>query len=576
MADNFYLDNPDLQRRLHRSDLREVVGILEDGYRYADIFPDAPRSYEDALDSYDRLLSLLGEICATRVAPLAAEAAEEGAHVVDGRVELAAATREMLDVLRQADLMGSLLPREYGGLNLPETVYQIMIELVSRAEAGLMTIFGLQEISATIGEVGDEALKQRLLPRFSRGEVTGAMVLTEPDAGSDLGAVQTRAVFDEATGAWRLRGVKRFITNGSADVLVVLARTEEHSTDARGLSLFAVEADDSVVIRRLENKMGLRASPTCEIEFRDTPATLLGKQRFGLIRYAMGMMNGARMAVAAQALGIAEAACREAEGYAARRVQFGQPVAELPAVYRMLLAMRCEVEATRALLYEASWWVDTKRALELAKARGEADPGDRERLKRADRMAGALTPLVKYHATETGNRVAYLAVQVHGGSGYMREYEVERLYRDVRVTNIYEGTSQLQVVAAIGPLLGRTLDDRIEQWAAEDYGSELADLHDQVVQATAWLAAGIDRLGGAERHVVDYYGVDLVELAVHVLACWLLLREARHEARKAAVARFYVGDAMPKMRRFADALQALDEAPFAVREAVLAAEAPSS
>jgi alkylation response protein AidB-like acyl-CoA dehydrogenase len=291
MAGNFFSDNPDLQYHLERADLGEIVATLECGYQEALDYPAAPRNYADAKDNYRRLLLLLGAICAEDIAPTAAAAAEEGVHFADGEVTYASATVAAIERLRQADLMGAMLPREYGGLNLPQTVFQMMIEMVSRAEAGLMTVFGLQEISATIAEYGDEEMRSRLLPRFSSGDVTGAMVLTEPDAGSDLGVVQTHAVLNEETGEWRLSGVKRFITNGNADVMLVLARSEEGSQDARGLSMFELEADDSVTVRRIENKMGLHASPTCEIEFNETPARLLGRRRFGLIRYAMAMMT---------------------------------------------------------------------------------------------------------------------------------------------------------------------------------------------------------------------------------------------------------------------------------------------
>lgn len=566
MTDNFFLDNADLQRTLASLDLAEAVGILEDGYAYHqqhDRHPDAPRSYEDALDNYRLLLALVGQICATRIAPRSAEAAEEGAHARDGRVEYASATADALEALRQAELMGALLPREYGGLNLPESIYHMMIELVSRAEAGLMTVFGLQEISETINDVADAELKARLLPRFARGEVTAAMVLTEPDAGSDLGAVQTVGWYDEAAGTWRLRGVKRFITNGNADVLLVLARTEPGSTDARGLSLFAVEADESVQVRRLENKMGLRTSPTCEVQFQDTPAWLMGKQRFGLIRYAMGMMNGARLAVAAQALGIAEAAYREAVRYAQERVQFGQPVCRLPAVARMLLAMRCEIEATRALLYEAAHWVDLRRALERRREEG-AQPGDRERQKQADRLCAALTPLVKFHASEMGNRVCSAAVQVHGGAGYMREYAVERLFRDVRVTSIYEGTSQLQVVAALGPLLGGALDERFAAWRSERDAPELEPLASRVAAFTDRLQESVRALSTAERPIMDYYAVDLVELAAHVVTCWLVLQAARSDAGQADTARAYLALAEPRMHASLASLSSLDPTPLRV------------
>jgi len=486
-------------------------------------------------------------------------------------VTYAAATLDAVDLLRQADMVGATLPWEFGGLNLPETVLQMMVEIISRADASLMTVFGLQEIAATtIAEHGDEEMKARILPRLVSGElVGGAMVLTEPDAGSDLSGVQTRATYDEETGEWRLNGVKRFITNGCADVLVVLARSEEGSTDARGLSMFEVEADETVRVRRTENKMGLHASPTCEIQFCDTPARLIGKRRFGLIRYAMAMMSGARAAVSAQALGIAEAAYREAHQYAQKRVQFGRPIDQIPAVYRMLLSMRGEIEATRALVYETGRWVDLKKAYERLKARGEIDAEGRKRLKQAGRMADVLTPLVKYYATEAGNRVCYQAMQIHGGTGYMREFNVERHYRDVRVTNIYEGTSQLQVVAATGPLLGHALDGLLNEWAALDYGAELAELKARVEEATALFGRCIDHLKEQESALIDYYASDLTDVAVYVLNCWLMLQDARASERKRELARVYIAETMPQIRSKVALLQALDPAILEARETVL-------
>jgi len=571
MGDNFFTDNADLQFHLEKLDLREAVGILEDGFRYQEHYPAAPRNYADAKDNYRLLLDALGDICANRVASRAAEADEEGVCCQDGCVTYAAATDEAMELLRQADLMGATLPWEYGGLNLPETVLQMMVEILSRADPGLMTVFGLQEIAAiTIAEHGDEEMKARVLPRMASGElVGGAMVLTEPDAGSDLGVVQTRAVYDEEADVWRLSGVKRFITNGCADVLLVLARSEEGSTDARGLSMFEVEADETVRVRRVENKMGLHASPTCEIQFRDTPARLLGRRRFGLIRYAMAMMNGARVAVSAQAVGIAEAAYREAYRYAQKRVQFGKPISELPAVYRMLLTMRAEIEAMRALAYEAGRWVDLSKAYERAKRRGEIDSEGRKRLRQAGRLADVLTPLAKYYTTETANRVCYQALQVHGGAGYMREFDVERHYRDVRVTNIYEGTSQLQVVAATGPLLGHALNPLLDEWAAQDYGPELEELKDRVEEATALLDRCADHLKEQDSALIDYYASDLTDVAVGVLNCWLMLQDARLTERKREAARVYIAEKMPRIHSQAAVLQSLDPAVLQARELVL-------
>jgi alkylation response protein AidB-like acyl-CoA dehydrogenase len=573
MAENFFTDNPDLQYHLDRIGLEEVVEILEDGYRYQQEYPAAPRSYADAQDNYRLLLTLLGEICAVHIAPRAAEADKEGLRLFDGKVIYAAATDDAMTLLRQAGLVCATLPWEYGGLNLPETILQMIVEIISRADASLMTIYGLQEIAAImISEYGDEEMKARILPGMVRGElVGGAMVLTEPDSGSDLGSIQTRATLDEETGEWRLNGVKRFITNGCSDVLLVIARSEEGSKDARGISMFEVRADETVHIRHIENKMGLHASPTCEIQFCDTPARLVGKRRFGLIRYAMAMMNGARLAVGAQALGIAEAAYHEAHRYAQKRVQFGQTIDQIPAVYRMLLAMRGEIEAARSLLYETARWVDLGKALEQAKARGDLADEDRGRLKGVARLTDVLTPLVKYYATEAANRVCYQAMQVHGGTGYMREFNVERHYRDARVTNIYEGTSQLQVVAATGGLLGHALDELLDGWAAEDYGPELADLKAQVEEATALLNRSIDHLKEQEdRALLDYYAADLVDVAVWVVNMWLMLKDARESERKHQLARVYIAGAIPRVRGGVAALQSVDSAPLEARETVLA------
>jgi hypothetical protein len=570
MTDNFFTDNLDLQFRLDKLDLREVVDMMEEGYTTHTQYPAAPRNYTDAKDNYRLLLSLLGEICATRVAPRAAEADEEGAQFYDGQVTYAAATEEAVEAIRQAELVGATLPWEYGGLNLPNTVLQMVVEIISRADASLMSVFGLQEIAAIIiAEYGDEEMKARILPRMIRGELRGgAMVLTEPDAGSDLGVVQTRAIYDEDTGVWRLNGVKRFITMGCADVLLVLARSEQGSRDARGLSLFLVEADETVRIRRIENKLGIHASPTCEIQFNDTPAQLIGKRRFGLIRYAMGMMNEARLSVGAQALGIAEAAYREAHQYAEKRIQFGQAINALPAVYRMLLSMRGEIEATRALIYEVARWVDLRKAYGR---REKLDPAARKRLRQIDGLTNVLTPLVKYYATEMGNRVCFQAMQVHGGTGYMREFNVERHVRDMRVTNIYEGTSQLQVVAATGGLLGHALDDLLNDWAALDYGADLTPLKNQMNEATALFNRCIDHMKEQEdRAMIDYYAVDLVDIATYVVNGWLMLRDARLAARKREIARVYIAEILPKIRGRVAMLQAVDPAPLEARDVILA------
>jgi len=570
MVDNFFLDNPDLQFRLERLALQDVLEIKEKGFTTQQQYAAAPRNYTDALENYRILLEVLGEICATVIAPSAPAADEEGAQFKDGEVTYARATQAALEALRQAELMGVMLPWEYGGLNIPETIYAMMVEIVSRAEAGLMTIFGLQEIASSINEFGTPEQKERVLPRFARGEVAGAMVLTEPDAGSDLGAVQTRATLDEATGQWRLNGVKRFITNGCADIQVVLARSEPGTSDARGLSLFLVERDPTVKIRRIENKLGIHSSPTCEVQYQDTPAELIGKRRFGLMRYAMALMNGARLAVAAQALGIAEAAFQAAYRYASERIQFGKPIRYLPAVARMLISMRCAIEATRALMCETGQWVDRAKAYEQALTENpNPDPELRQKQKQATNLAEALTPLLKYYATEMGNRVCYLAMQVHGGVGYMHEFNVERHYRDVRVTNIYEGTSQLQIVAAMSKLLGHALDGLLDEYALCQTPAELADLRDQLLEANDRLKRCIDALKEQEREVIDYYSVDLANLAVYTLTGWLLLRDSGASEHKRDVARAYLAEHLPLMRGAAEAILAASCNPVDLRETIL-------
>ena len=565
MSENFFLDNPDLQFRLEQLDLREALEFKEKGYSEAAVFPGAPRNYADAKDNYRIVLEILGEICGERVAPRAAEADEEGAQFDDGVVTYAAATQDAIDALRSAELFGAMLPREFGGLNLPESIYQMMVEVVARAESGLMTVYGLQEIASLIEEYADPETKARVLPRFSRGEISGAMVLTEADAGSDLGAVATRATLDDATGKWHLNGVKRFITNGLADVSVVMARSEEGSTDARGLSMFVVEKDETVKIRRIENKMGIHASPTCEIQYNNTPAILLGKRRFGLMRYAMNLMNGARLAVAAQAMGIAEAAYREADDYSKERIQFGKPIRALPAVGRLLLGMKVDLQATRALLAETARWVDLWKVYEKAMGDGTAPDPDaaRARHKQCQALAETLTPMVKYCSTEMGNRVCYQSMQVHGGVGYMREFNIERLFRDVRITNIYEGTSQLQVVAAIGKLLNRNLDPLLAEWGAAEYPADMTAEKATLDELTVVFRKAAESLKAEPiRDRVDYYACDLVDMAVWLVCSWLLLRDTNLLDSKKDVARAYIASIAPRLRASGEVVMAANAVPL--------------
>lgn len=571
MSENFFLDNQDMQFRLEQLGLEEITAIKEHDYSYHAQHPFAPRNYEDAKDNWRLILEVLGDICAKVIAPRAAEADEDGAQFENGEVTYAEATQVAIEALKQAELMGAMLPWEYGGLNMPETLYQMMVELVSRAEAGLMTIFGLQEIASTINEYADEEVKARILPRFARGEVGGAMVLTETEAGSDLGAVQMRATYDEANDTWKLNGVKRFITNGLAEIQVILARSEEDSADARGLSIFLIEKDETVKIRRIESKLGIHSSPTCEVQYNNTPAILIGKRRYGLLRYAMAMMNGARLAVGAQALGIAEAAYREAYKYAGEREQFGKPIRELPAVARMLLNMRCELEATRALLAETGRWVDLLKSYdELLKDKDNATPEARKKQKRISSLTDALTPITKYYASEMGNRVCYMALQILGGVGYMREFNVERHYRDVRVTNIYEGTSQLQIVATLSKLLGYTLDPLLDEWAGREY-NELTSLKDKLVEANEIFKQAIGTLKEQDRDMIDYYASDLTDIAACLINSWLMLQDAQLLENKRDLAKIYISNSLRLIQNRAETIHAADETPLQVRENLLEA-----
>jgi alkylation response protein AidB-like acyl-CoA dehydrogenase len=556
---NFFSDNPDLQATLRRLDLARIVRLREDDYEQARDFAYAPRDFEDALDSYERTLEIVGDIAGEFVDPRAEDVDRAGSELVDGEVRYAPGIAESLERLKQADLMGITLPRKYGGLNFPVSVSVMIVEMVSRADPALMNIFGLQDISETINKFADEAMKAAFLPRFASGEVTGSMALTEPEAGSDLQNVQLKAT-EQPDGTWRLNGVKRFITNGNGRISLVLARSEEGTTDARGLSMFLYERDEHMRIRRLEDKLGIHGSPTCELQFDDAPALLVGERRRGLTTYVMSLMNGARIAIAAQAQGIAEAAWRAAAKYAQERVQFGAPIGELTAVRGMLADMKVSLEAARALLYETALVVDMKEVLEhrigllqqvaVAQSAGEAPPAGadelkalRAELKKYTRLAALFTPLAKACCTEMANTVAYESLQIHGGSGYMRDFAVERHSRDARITNIYEGTTQLQVVAAIGGVLGGTLAARLDEYDAEDLGAT-PELLARVREARARLAEAVGQVREQDDvRFRDFHARRLVEMAIDVSCGYLMLRAAQDDASKLLAARYFV-DAM--------------------------------
>jgi len=537
---NFYDDNPDLRFHLEQAPLAEIAALREGNFADAKDYDHAPRDAADAVENYHEALRIVGEVAGDFIAPRAEDVDLEGPTLADGVVTYAKGTQESLERLAQADLMGFTLPRQYGGIDMPHTLYAGAIEIVSRADAALMTLFGLQDIAETILRFGDDELKLRYLPRFASGEATGAMALTEPDAGSDLQAVMLKATPDPDTeGLWRLNGVKRFITNGCGDILVVLARSEEGTKTARGLSTFVAEKGPGLRVRRIEEKLGIHGSPTCELQFTHCPAWLVGRRRFGLIKATADLMNGARLAIAAQSVGICEAAYREALDYAKAREQFGRAIVHFPAVAELLVGMKLKLELARTLTIDCGVAVDFERGYEARAAAGDREA--RAVCKRWSRTATALTPLAKYYASEAAIELSNTALQVLGGSGYMRDYPVERLLRDARITNIYEGTSQLQVVAALAAMLGGGLEPVLEGLAARSYTGVGADLAPALCQ-------GLERLSAAlafvkergERDYTDLCGRRLTDMAVDVYLGFRLLQLAEASEEKARLAELFV------------------------------------
>jgi hypothetical protein len=547
---NFYTDNPDIAFHLEHLKLEPLVRLRERDFADAVQYDYAPTDAADAMDNYARVLALVGEIAGEHIAPLSPDIDTDGSHLApdEGRVHYAPGIAKALKLLSQADLMGATLPRRYGGLNLPGIVYTMATEMVSRADASLMNLFGLQGIAETINMFASEEQKAAFLPRFASGEVTGAMVLTEPDAGSDLQNVQLQAFQDEA-GQWRLRGVKRFITNGCGEVLLVLARSEPDETGGLGLSLFVAERNDRIRIRRTEVKMGIHGSPTCEMQFNDAPAQLVGERRRGLVTYVMALMNGARIGIAAQSLGIAEAAFRVARNYAATRVQFGRPIERFAAVADLLAEMKLALESGRALLYEATLAADYEYALEEAVDRA-ADPARRTELnkeqKRYKRLASLMTPIAKYWLSEMCNRVAYEAISVLGGSGYMKDYPLEQLYRDARITSLYEGTSQLQVLAAVRGVTSGTAEKRFTELAQAAPPDLFQDLAEALKSVRAAFDAAVAGLKKQPADSLDLYARPLVDVAIDVYLSYLWLEMARHSAAKAVSARRFISRAVPR------------------------------
>ncbi|MDE5744732.1 MAG: acyl-CoA dehydrogenase family protein [Paramuribaculum sp.] len=549
---NFYTDNPDLKHHLSHPLMQKIVELKERNYTDAEKFDYAPVNFEDAMDSYDKVLEIVGDICGGKIAENAESVDHDGPKVENGRVTYAAGTQENLELCKKAGLMGMAMPRRLGGLNFPITPYIMAADIVSRADAGFENLWGLQDCAETIYEFADEDQKQRYIPRVCQGE-TMSMDLTEPDAGSDLQSVMLKATKKE-DGTWVLNGVKRFITNGDSDIHLVLARSEEGTKDGRGLSMFIYDKrNGGVDVRRIENKMGIKGSPTCELTYKNAPAELCGSPRLGLIKYVMALMNGARLGIAAQSVGISERAYREALAYAKDRKQFGKAIIEFPAVYEMLAVMKAKLDASRALLYETSRFVDVYKIYDdIAKER-TLTPEERKEAKYYSKLADACTPLVKGMGSEYCNQNTYDCIQIHGGSGFMKDYACERIYRDARITSIYEGTTQLQVVAAIRHVTTGTYLSLIKEYEAKEVKPELKWVKDALVAMTARYEEAVKAVVEAnDTAFSDFMARRLVEMAGVIIMSYLLLGDATRNDSFTHSAEVYAKLAQAEVTKHAD------------------------
>jgi hypothetical protein len=563
---NFFLDNQDIQFLFDYLDLAAVAELQENQAQNGEA-DYVPVDAEDAVDDYRRILTIIGQVAAETIAPNAEEVDKEGNQLnEDGTVTYHPLVQENLDRLAQADMMGFTLPRKYGGLNCPNLVYTMATEIVSRGDGSFMNMFGLQGIAETVNAFANDEIKDEVLPRFAEGEVTGAMVLTEPDAGSDLQAVRLRAYQDES-GQWYLNGVKRFITNGCGEILLVLARTEPEITDGRGLSLLIAERSEKVRVRHLENKLGIHGSPTCELVFEDTPARLVGERQRGLITYVLALMNGARVGIAAQSLGIAEAAYRLARTYAHTRQQFGGPIERLPAVAEMVTDMQIEIEAARALTYATCELCDREnnnlRLLEWGEGLSKDETKQRKQAGRGyKRLNSMLTPMSKYYASEMCIRVANDAIQVLGGSGYMKDYAAERYLRDSRITTIYEGTSQLQVVAAIRGITSGTLFTYLAELKKPELTDpELVELREKLEAAEQTVKEVVEYVKKVSSSYVELSAQRLVDAGIALIVGHLFVGQATVSERKKHVARRFINSQLHVLRMHCEQVMAGDTTP---------------
>lgn len=538
---NFYTEVPELKYHLNNSMMERICELKERGYQDKDKYDYAPQDYADAMDSFDKVLEITGEITGEIIAPNAEGVDEEGPHCANGRVEYASGTKQNLDAMVKAGLNGMTMPRRFGGLNFPITPYTMCAEIVAAADAGFGNIWSLQDCIETLYEFGNEDQHSRFIPRVCAGE-TMSMDLTEPDAGSDLQSVMLKATYDEANNCWRLNGVKRFITNGDANLHLVLARSEEGTKDGRGLSMFIYDKNEGGVdVRRIENKLGIHGSPTCELVYKNAKAELCGDRKLGLIKYVMALMNGARLGIMAQAVGLSEAAYREAYAYALDRKQFGKSIIEFPAIAEIIALMRAKADASRSMLYETARFVDVYKALDDISKERKLTPEERQEFKKYSKLADAFTPMGKGMTTEYANQNAYDAIQVHGGSGFMKDYACERIYRDARITNIYEGTTQLQVVAAIRHVTTGTYLNQIREYQAIEYKPELEALKNKLAAMTEKYEKVVAKVTETkDNEYIDFQARRMVEAAAHCVFGYLLLQDANKDDSFRRSAEVYV------------------------------------
>ena len=523
---NYYTDHPEIEFHLDHPLMKRIVELKEKGYADKDQFADAPVCYEDAIENYKRVLDITGDVAANIIEPNSESVDLEGPHLVDGRMVYASKTVENIDATCKAGLWGVSMPRKYGGLNLPNVVFSMLSEGISAADAGFQNIWSLQSCIDTLYEFGSEEQRQKYIPRVCEG-ASMSMDLTEPDAGSDLQRVMLKATQDE-DGTWRLNGVKRFITNGDSDIHLVLARSEEGTHDGRGLSMFIYDKQSGgVTVRHIEHKLGIHGSPTCELVFKNAKAELCGSTRMGLIKYVMALMNGARLGIAAQSVGVEQEAYNEGLSYAKERMQFGKKIISFPAVYDMLSRMKAKLDAGRSLLYQTARYVDLYKALEDIGRDRKLTPEERQELKKWNRLADAFTPLAKGTNSEWANQNAYDAISIHGGSGFIMEYKSQRLFRDARIFSIYEGTTQLQVVAAIRYITNGTYLNIMKEMLQGEVSESLKPLQERVAKLVATYEACLDKVkAGANQDEHDFLGRRLYDMTADIVASLLILDDA--------------------------------------------------